>query len=193
MKKRTVFYLGGMVVVAGCGGAILGFSEGQTGVGLDSYFATNVGRLAGHAEALASICPSLTFNEAELELNRKAICEAGGLGADCSLPGLDAEKTKSFDETMASLEGVPVEQVCADTRAEAAGSPPLADYLIGLQVVRRAVVPVPAPVVEPEEPGPEEPAPEEPGLEEPAPEEPAPEEPAPEEPAPEEPAEDGAA
>ncbi len=166
MKKRTVFYLGGMVVVAGCGGAILGFSEGQTGVGLDSYFATNVGRLAGHAEALASICPSLTFNEAELELNRKAICQGEGLGADCSLPGLDAEKTKSFDETLASLEGVPVEQVCADTRAEAAGSPPLADYLIGLQVVRRAVVP--APVVEPEEPAPEEPAPEEPAPEEPA-------------------------
>ncbi len=129
MRKRTLFSVGGFMVLAACAtGELPGFSLGRTGVGIDSYFATNVGRLAGHAEAIASLCPTLSYNAAELELNRVAICEGEGAAGDCSLPGLEASKEASFTETIASLQGKTPETICADARAEAAGSPPLADY-----------------------------------------------------------------
>lgn len=117
ISLSTVF---GAVVLAGC--------NVLPGSGVDSYFATSVGREAGHAEALAATCPSLTFNEAELDLHRIAICRAEGLADDCTLPGLDAERQSSFDETMAQLSGVAPAQVCADARAEAATDPVLAEY-----------------------------------------------------------------
>lgn len=171
MKLRTVIIIGLTTVLAGC---VAGIGIGNNRVAQDSYFAANVGRLAGRAEAIAALCPTLTFNPVELELNRVAICEAEGEGESCGLPKLDAEKEKSFTETLASLNGIPAEQICADARAEAASDYAFADFLTGLQVARpvaviRAAAPVPAePVVE--EPTPEEPAPDEPLPEEPAPE-----------------------
>ena len=96
--------------------------------GVDSYFATSVGKEAGHAEALAAACPSLSFNEAELDLHRIAICRAEGLADDCALPGLDAERQASFEQTIARLNDVAPAQVCADARAEAAVDPVLAEY-----------------------------------------------------------------
>ncbi len=113
----TVF---GAVVLAGCSGEATG--------GLDSYFATSVGKEAGHAEALAAACPSLTFNEAELDLHRIAVCRGEGLADDCALPTLVSERQKTFAETMARLSGVAPSQACSGARAEAAADPVLAEY-----------------------------------------------------------------
>jgi len=149
MNSRTVIIIALTTGLAGCAA---GIGIGNNGTALDSYFATNVGRLAGRAEAIASVCPTLTFNPVEVELNRVAICEAEGEGSvSCSLPRLDAEKEKSFAETLASLNGIPAEQVCADARAEAATDYALADYFIGLEVAR----PTPAPIVVAPAPEPE--------------------------------------
>ncbi len=120
MKIASLSSVFGAVVLAGC--------SALPGSGVDSYFATSVGKEAGHAEALAAACPSLSFNEAELDLHRIAICRAEGLADDCILPSLDAERQKSFDETMASLSGVAPAQVCADAKAEAAVDLVLAEY-----------------------------------------------------------------
>ncbi len=130
MQKKTLYFVGGVMFLAACAETqeLPGFSIGRTGVGLDSYFSTNVGRLAGHAEAIASLCPSLTYTASNLELNRVAICEGEGFGPDCTLAGLDEAKEVSFTETIASLQGKTTETICSDARNEALTSPPLADY-----------------------------------------------------------------
>lgn len=120
MKKISLITVIGAVALTGCSGLTTG--------GLDSYFASSVGKEAGHAEALAAACPSLDFNEAELDLRRIAICRGEGLADDCALPRLDSERQKSFDETMARLSGVAPAQVCADAQAEAALDPVLTEY-----------------------------------------------------------------
>ncbi len=120
MKIVSLSTIFGAVALTGC--SLL------PGSGVDSYFATSVGKEAGHAEALAASCPSLSFDEAELDLHRIAICRAEGLADDCTLPGLDSERQKAFEETMARLSGLAPAQVCADARAEAAIDPVLAEY-----------------------------------------------------------------
>ena len=127
MTRKSMFLVFGLLGLAGCN-ALPGL-VGDTGEGvLDSYFAVNVGREAGHAEALAQLCPSLTYNADEIELNRVAICQGLGAADDCTLPTMDSEKQSSFDKTMASLKGVAPAQVCADARGEAEVDPTLAKY-----------------------------------------------------------------
>ena len=134
--------------------------EGTSGNGLDSYFAVNVGRHAGRAEALASLCPSLQFNTATLQQKRSAICEGNGQNRACALPTLDAEMQHSKAATLASLHALSSEQACAYAHSEAVSDLTLAEYFIGLPVARVAqpVVAAPVPEPEPEEPvEPEEP------------------------------------
>lgn len=132
MNKKVMIYILGMAVLAGCN-SLPGFSKGQTGATLDSYFATNVGRLAGHTAAIAALCPSLSYNEEQEMLNRRAICTSLPGGAEnCALPGLEEEKDKSFAETTESLAGMTSAQICADARAEAASDKSFADYFVGL-------------------------------------------------------------
>lgn len=131
MNKQSLLYLFGIAALAGCT-TLPGFSEGQTGNGYDSYFVTNVGRLAGHAEAIASICPSLSFNAAELEMRHVAICQGQGLEDNCALPGLTSEKDSAFAETVANLSATDPAEVCADTRADAQADPSLAAFLNGI-------------------------------------------------------------
>jgi len=120
MKRFSLVTIFGAVALTGCN--LLPSN------GLDSYFATSVGKEAGHAEALAQACPSLSFDEAELEMHRIAICRGQQLADDCELPTLEAEKQTSFEETLASLSGIAPAQVCTDARAEAAIDPVLAEY-----------------------------------------------------------------
>lgn len=157
MYTKSLVLVAMATALAGCAD---GSSDSSSTAG-NSYFATNVGRLAGHAEALASLCPTLSYSSNELDLNRAAICEAEGKGAvNCDLPRMDAEKARSFAATIASLNGQSAEQVCANARAEAASDYALASYLVGLPVPRVAApapaAPAPAPAVVPEpEPEPE--------------------------------------
>jgi len=106
-----------------------GLLSGDSAGALDSYFATSVGRAAGHAQALAAACPSLNFKQAELELHRVAICRGGGLADDCEVPNLVTATQTSFAETTALLSGKTSAQVCTDARAEIASDSILAEYL----------------------------------------------------------------
>jgi len=127
MNIKATFVALGVLTLASCSG-LPSLLSGNDGGEIDTYFATNVGRQAGHAQAYAALCPSLSFDEAELELYRVAICQGKQLEDDCSLPGLEKEREKTFAETMASLAGVAPEQVCSDAREQAAANPALADY-----------------------------------------------------------------
>lgn len=161
LRAKKVFLFLGAGLLAACEPVPPGATIG----GIDSYFAVNVGRQAGRAEAMASLCPSLQFNTSTLAQTRAAICEGQGLSAGCALPTLDAEKQRLKATTLTSLSGFTSEQACAYAEAEAAADSLFAGYFIGLPVAR-VVAPVavaePAPVVEPEpEPEPDpEPTPE---------------------------------
>ncbi len=127
MIKNTTLMAIGAFALAGCGGFPSLLSGNDGGV-LDSYFATNVGRQAGHAQAYAQLCPSLDFDAVELELFRVAICQGLERDDNCELPSLEEERQQSFDETLASLEGVSTPAICADAKAQADANPILADY-----------------------------------------------------------------
>lgn len=141
MLRKSLFVVAAGFALAGCSGDGVTVGRDANGTAADSYFATNVGRLAGHAEALASLCPSLSYNANNLEVYRTAICEArveGETTADCELPRMDAEKARSFNATLASLNGQSAEQVCARANAEAAADNALAEFLTGVSVSRAA-------------------------------------------------------
>ncbi len=127
MITKATFVTLGALTLASCSG-VPGILSGNDGGPLDTYFATNVGRQAGLAQAYAEICPSLSFDAKELKLYHVAICQGKKLEDNCALPGLEAERQKSYEETLASLAGVAPAQVCADARAQAADNPVLADY-----------------------------------------------------------------
>ena len=150
MKSVSVIIIACAAGLAGCVGGSTGTGSNANVIAMDSYFALNVGRMAGRAEAIASLCPTLSYNPNALELNRVAICEAEGNGAvSCDLPRLDSEKAKTYTATLNSLSGKPAEEICASARAEAASDFSFADYFIGLQVARSAPVATPAPEAEP--------------------------------------------
>ncbi len=127
MIRNTVLMALGAVALGACTEFPTLLSGNNGGV-LDSYFATNVGRQAGHAEAYAQMCPRLEFDEVELDLFRVAICQGLQRDDNCELPSLEAERQTSFDATLASLAGVPTAEICADAEAQAAENPILADY-----------------------------------------------------------------
>ncbi len=128
MKLRSTIWILGVAGLAACS-AVPGLLSGDSAGALDSYFATSVGKAAGHAQALAAACPSLTFNQAELELHRVAICRGGGLADDCEVPNLVTATQAAFAETTALLGDKPPEQVCTDAQAEIASDSVLAKYL----------------------------------------------------------------
>lgn len=144
--------------------------QSGTDAGIGNYFGAHVGRQAGRADALASLCPSLQFNTTTFAEYRAARCQRQGEAEGCSLPALDTEKSRAMASTLASLQNHSAEQVCAIAVDEAKSDEIFARYFIGLPVVRVAPPVIIAPVVEVvvEEPEPvvEEP---EPVVEEPEP------------------------
>jgi len=128
MKIKTISWVVGAFVLVGCS-AVPGLSNGGQSSSLDSYFATSVGKAAGHAQALAAACPSLGFKQAELDIHRVAICRGGGLADDCSVPKLAAATEQSFTETMALLSGMTPAEACTKANAEIANDSVLAEYV----------------------------------------------------------------
>ena len=125
-------------------------------VGSDSYFATNIGRRVGQAEALAAACPDIGLNTATVQQYKAAICAARALESGCNLPALESAKQQYYARTLASLQALSPEQVCVYTRAEAASDGTLNTFLLGTEIPRAVVAVVPASVAEPEVPVTEE-------------------------------------
>ncbi len=128
MKLRSTIWVLGAAGLAACS-AVPGLLSGDSAGALDSYFATSVGKAAGHAQALAAACPSLNYNQAELDLHRLAICRGGGLADDCEVPNLATAMQTAFAETTALFSGKTTAQVCSDAQAEIASDSILAEYL----------------------------------------------------------------
>ncbi len=149
MELKTGVFLLGVGILAACEPV----ENGAVAVGSDSYFATNIGRRVGRAEALAASCPDIALNNATVQQYKAAICAARGLGNGCSLPAFETAKQRFYGQTLASLAALSPEQACTYTRAEAANDGTLKSFLVGAGIPRTAVVLAPAPViVEPEAP-----------------------------------------
>jgi len=142
MELKTGVFLLGVGILAACEPV----ENGAMPVGSDSYFAANIGRRVGRAEALAVTCPSIALNVATVQQYKTAICTARGLDAACSLPGFESEKQRLYGQTLASLVALSPEQACTYTRAEAANDGTLSSFLLGAEIPRTAVVLVPVPV-----------------------------------------------
>jgi hypothetical protein len=128
MKIKSGIWVLGAVALTACS-AVPGLLSGDSGSALDSYFATSVGKVAGNAKALATVCPSLSFNQAELDLHRVAICRGGGMADDCTVPNLVSATEQAFTERMALLAGMSPAEVCTKASAEMSTDPVLAEYL----------------------------------------------------------------
>ena len=139
MGLKTGVFLLGVGILAACEPV----ENGGVAVGSDSYFATNIGRRVGRAEALAASCPDITLNVATVQQYKAAICAARELDAACSLPGFESEKQRLYGQTLASLAALSAEQACTYTRAEAANDGTLSSFLLGAEIPRAAVVPAP--------------------------------------------------
>lgn len=154
MGLKTGVFLLGVGILAACEPV----ENGAVAVGSDSYFATNIGRRAGQAEALAASCPDIALNNATVQQYRAAICVARGLADGCSLPAFETAKQRLYGQTLASLAALTPAQACTYTRAEAANDGTLYSFLLGAGIPRAAVVLVPETVV-PEAPVEEIPGP----------------------------------
>lgn len=156
MGLKTGVFLLGVGILAACEPV----ENGAVAVGSDSYFATNIGRRVGRAEALAASCPDIALNNTTVQQYKAAICVARGLAEGCSLPAYETAKQRLYSQTLASLQALSPEQACAYTRAEAAGDGTLKSFLVGAGIPRAAVVLAPTPeIVEPEAPVEEVPGP----------------------------------
>ena len=144
------FILVGFAVLAACEPV----DNAPVAVGSDSYFATNIGRRVGQAEALAAKCAGIRLNAATVHQYKTAICTARGEVVGCSLPAFEAAKQQLYAQTMVSLRALSPEQVCVYTRAEAANDSTLSSFLLGADIPRAAVVLVPTPTPKVEEPEP---------------------------------------
>lgn len=151
MGLKAKIFLAGVGFLAACET----IPQGASAVGPDGFFATNIGRRVGQAEALAASCPSISVNAATIQQYRTAICEGLDGEEGCSLPTYDSERQRLFNLTSASLVPLSTEQACAFTRAEAGGDETLNSFLLGVAVAPVVVArpAVHAPVeVEPEAP-----------------------------------------
>ena len=149
MGFKTGVFLLGVGILAACEPLV----SGAVSVGSDSYFATNIGRRVGQAEALAAACPDIALNEATVQQYKAAICEARGLDEGCDLPAFETAKQRLYSQTVASMAALSAKQACTNTRAFAAGDGTLKSFLVGAGIPRTAVVLAPVPeVVEPEPP-----------------------------------------
>ncbi len=156
MGLKTGVFLLGAGILAACEPV----ENGTVAVGSDSYFATNIGRRVGQAEALAASCPDIALNTATVQQYKAAICSARGLGNGCSLPAFEAAKQRLYAQTLASLQALSPGQACTYTRAEAASDGTLKSFLVGAGIPRAAVVLAPvSEIVEPESPVEEVPGP----------------------------------
>lgn len=141
MGLKTGVFLLGVGALAACEPV----DNGAVAVGPDSYFATNIGRRVGRAQALAASCPDISLNSATVQQYKAAICAARGAGNGCSLPAFEAAQQQLYGQTLASLQALTPEQVCSYTRAEAANDGTLKSFLVGADIPRAAVVLAPAP------------------------------------------------
>ncbi len=126
IKSLSLFFCA--VALTACS-AVPGSFGGDTSGALDSYFATSTGKAAGHAQAMAEVCPSMSFNQAELDLHRIAICRGGRLADDCAVPRLAAATQQAFENTMARLAGLTPAEVCSQANAEMAANPVFRKYI----------------------------------------------------------------
>ncbi|MBL1437186.1 MAG: hypothetical protein COB08_013430 [Rhodobacteraceae bacterium] len=145
MGLKTGVFLLGVGFLAACEP----MPEGAAGS--DGFFATNIGRRVGQAEALAASCPSIRLNNVAVQQYKAAICQRLELEDGCSLPSFESERQRLFAATKASLAALSPEQACVYTRAEAENDGTLTSFLLGAGIPRAAVVQVPV-EVEPSEP-----------------------------------------
>ncbi len=147
MGMKAKIMLMGVGVLAAC----QTIPQGATPVGADGFFATNIGRRVGQAEALAASCPGISVNAATIQQYKTAICEGLGAGEGCSLPSFETERQRIYNLTAASMAPLSSAQACAFTRAEAGGDETLNSFLLGVEIAPVVVVrpPAPAPVAEP--------------------------------------------
>lgn len=149
MGLKVKIFLAGVGFLAACET----IPNATSGVGPDGFFATNIGRRVGQAEALAASCPGISVNAATIQQYKNAICEGLEAGEGCSLPSFETERQRILNLTAASLAPLTSEQACAFTRAEASGDETLNSFLLGIEIPRAAVVVAPAPeIVAPEAP-----------------------------------------
>lgn len=133
MELKIGAFLLGVGVLAACEPV----PEGSAGT--DGFFATNIGRRVGQAEALAASCPSIRLNNVAVQQYKAAICQRLELGDGCSLPSFDSERQRLFSVTKASMAELTPEQACDYTRAEAANDGTLKSFLVGAGIPRAAV------------------------------------------------------
>ena len=156
MGLKTGVFLLGVGILAACEPV----ENGAVAAGSDSYFATNIGRRVGQAEALAAACPDIALNTTTVQQYKAAICAARGLGKGCSLPAFETAKQRLYSQTIVSLQALSPEQACTYTRAEADSDGTLKSFLVGAGIPRAAVGTAPIPeIVEPKAPVEEIPGP----------------------------------